>query len=86
MSSESREELKLMLTNGSAILGAYFLKRLTEKILESAFHKTVPDKPDEQKEIGWIEALGWAAFTGAMAGAFKLAIRRGTKTGLDRVM
>lgn len=86
MSSESRDEFKMMVTNGAAILGAYFLKRVTERILEAAFHKEAPNKPDEQEEVGWIEALGWAAFTGAMAGAFKLIIRRGTRTQLDKVM
>ena len=81
-----RKELKVALTNGSAILGAYILKRTTEKILESVFQKEPPKKPDEEEEIGWIEALGWAAFTGAMAGALKLVIRRGTHTTLEKIM
>jgi hypothetical protein len=81
-----RHELKIALTNGSAILGAYILKRTTEMILESVFQKEPPKKPDEQEEIGWIEALGWAAFTGAMAGALKLIVRRGAKTQLDKLM
>jgi hypothetical protein len=81
-----QHELKILVTNGSAILSAYLLKRITEKILESFFNQAVPDKPDEDEEIGWIEAIGWAAFTGAMAGALKLIIKRGTKMQLDKIM
>ncbi len=72
--------------NGSAILSAYLIKRLTEIILESVFHKQVPDNPEENEDIGWIEALGWAAFTGALAGAIKLVIKRGTKVSLEKIM
>ncbi|MFW6371238.1 MAG: DUF4235 domain-containing protein, partial [Bacteroidota bacterium] len=78
-----KEELKIFITNGSALLSAYLLKRFTELILESVFHKEAPKKPDEQEEIGWIEAIGWAAFTGAMAGIIKLVIKRGTRMQLD---
>lgn len=80
-----KDELKVFVTNGSALLSAYLLKRFTELILESVFHKEAPKKPDEQDEIGWIEAIGWAAFTGAMAGIIKLVIKRGTKLQLDKI-
>lgn len=80
------EELKVFVTNGSAILSAYILKRATELLLETVFHKMAPKKPDEQSDISWIEAIGWAAFTGALAGILKLVIKRGTKTQLDKVM
>ena len=80
-----KQEFKVLVMKGSAILSAYILKRLTEKILESAFHKKPPKNPEEDEEIGWIEALGWAAFTGALAGALKLVIKRGTKIQLDRI-
>ncbi len=79
-------ELKVLVTNGSAILGAYLFKRAIEKILETFFQKEAPKKPDEQENIGWIEAIGWAAFTGAFAGALKLIISRGTKIQLDKVI
>lgn len=81
-----KHEFKVFVTNGSAILSAYVLKRVTERILESVFHKMAPKKPDEQEEIGWIEAIGWAAFTGAMAGILKLVIKRSTKIQLDKVI
>ncbi len=81
-----RHELKVALINGSAILGAYILKRTTEKILESVFQKEPPKKPDEVEDIGWIEALGWAAFTGALAGVLKLVIKRGTKNTIEKIM
>ncbi len=81
-----RHEAKVFITNGSAILSAYILKRLTEKVLEYAFHKKAPKKPDEEEETSWIDAIGWAAFTGAMAGMLKLVIKRGTKHQLDRVI
>lgn len=81
-----KEELKIFVTNGSAILSAYILKRFTELILESVFHKMTPKKPDEQQEISWIEAIGWAAFTGALAGILKLVIKRGTRIQLDKMM
>lgn len=81
-----RQEFKVAVTNGSAILGAYILKRTTEMILESVFHKEPPKEPDEEDDIGWIEALGWAAFTGALAGALKLVIKRGTHTTLEKIM
>ncbi|MFO7977367.1 MAG: DUF4235 domain-containing protein [Bacteroidales bacterium] len=81
-----RQELKILVTNGTAIISAYILKRATEQILESVFHKMAPKKPDQEEQTGWIEALGWAAFTGAMAGALKLLIKRGTKPQLDKVM
>jgi len=81
-----RSELKVLVMNGSAILSAYLIKRLTEIILESVFHKQVPDNPEENEDIGWIEALGWAAFTGALAGAIKLVIKRGTKVSLEKIM
>ncbi len=80
-----KEELKVFVTNGSALLSAYLLKRLTELILESVFHKETPKEPDEQEEISWIEAIGWAAFTGAMAGIIKLVIKRGTRMQLDKI-
>lgn len=80
-----KEELKVFVTNGSALLSAYLLKRFTELILESVFHKMAPKKPDEQVEISWIEAIGWAAFTGALAGIIKLVIKRGTKIQLDKI-
>lgn len=81
-----KHELKVFITNGSAILSAYILKRAIELILESAFSKTVPNKPDEDDEIGWIEAIGWAAFTGALVGIIRLVIKRGTKNTLDKIM
>jgi hypothetical protein len=81
-----KEEIKIFATNGSALLSAYILKRVTELILESVFHKTAPKKPDEDEEIGWIEAIGWAAFTGALAGILKLVIKRGARIQLDKVM
>ncbi len=81
-----KKELQIFITNGSAILSAYLLKRVTELILESVFHKMAPKKPDENEEIGWIEAIGWAAFTGALAGALKLIVKRGTKISLNKVM
>ncbi len=85
-SKKYRNEFKIFLTNGSALLGAYALKRLIELILEMIFDKEPPKKPDEQKDIGWIEAIGWAAFTGAMAGALKLVVKRSTKIQLDKMM
>lgn len=81
-----KSELKVLIMNGGAILSAYLIKRLTEVILESVFHKQVPDNPEENEDIGWIEALGWAAFTGALAGAIKLVIKRGTKVSLEKIM
>ena len=81
-----KSELKVLVMNGSAILSAYLIKRLTEVILESVFHKEVPDNPEESDDIGWIEAIGWAAFTGALAGAIKLVIKRGTKMSLEKIM
>jgi len=85
-SEKYRDELKVLLINGSALLGAYLLKRGTELILEKTFEKEPPNKREEQEDIGWIEAIGWAAFTGAMVGALELVIRRGTKTQLDKIM
>jgi hypothetical protein len=81
-----KEEIKIFATNGSAILSAYVLKRITERILESVFHKMAPKKPDEDEEIGWIEAIGWAAFTGALAGIIKLLVKRGMKIQLDKAL
>lgn len=81
-----KDELKVLLINGSAILGAYVLKRATEKMLESAFNKTAPKKSsDKDEEFSWIEAVGWAAFTGAMASTLKLFIKRGAKIQLDKL-
>ena len=85
-SEKYKHELKVFLTNGSAILSAYIIKRVTEVILESVFNKPVPDNPEEDEETGWIEAIGWAAFTGALAGALKLIIKRGTKISLEKIM
>ncbi len=84
--SKYKEELKIFVTNGSALFSAYILKRVTELILESVFHKVAPKKPDKDEDIGWIEAIGWAAFTGALAGILKLVIKRGTKIQLDKVI
>lgn len=81
-----KSEIRALVMNGSAILSAYLIKRLTEKILESVFNKEVPDNPEESDEFGWIEAIGWAAFTGALAGAIKLVIKRGTKMSLEKIM
>lgn len=80
------QELKVGLTNGSAILGAYILKRTTEKILKSVFHKEPPNKPDEEEGVRWIDALVWAGFTGALSGALKLVIKRGTHMTLEKTM
>ncbi len=79
-----KEELKILLINGSAIAGAYALKRITEKVVERGMQKRVPANP-EDNTISWTEALGWAAFTGAMAGTIKLLIKRGAKLELDKV-
>ncbi len=81
-----RDEFKILLINGSALLGAYLLKRSTELVLETVFDKEPPIKPDEQQDNDWIEAIGWAALTGAMAGVLQLVIRRGTKIQLDKLM
>jgi hypothetical protein len=78
-----REELKVFVQNGTALLGAYILKRVTEKVLESVFDKVGPDKSHE--DLGWIEAIGWAAFTGAMAGALKLILKKSTNLPIDSV-
>ncbi len=80
------QELKVLVTNGSAIVSAYLFKWAIEKMLETLFKKEPPKKPDKQENIGWIEAIGWAAFTGALAGALKLVISRGTKIQLDKAI
>lgn len=85
-SNTYKNELKIFMMNGSAILSAYLIKRLTEIILESAMHKQVPDNPEEDENISWIEAIGWAAFTGALAGTIRLIVKRGTKISLDKIM
>lgn len=77
MKDKYKSELKVFVVNGSAVLGAILLKRGMEKLLESWFDKDPPKKPDEDDDTTWNEALGWAALTGAMAGALKLLIRRG---------
>ncbi len=79
-----KDEIKILLINGGAIAGAYALKRITEKVVERGMHKQVPKSP-EDNSISWAEALGWAAFTGAMAGTIKLLIKRGAKLELDKV-
>jgi len=78
-----KEELKIFVQNGTALLGAYILKRVTEKVLESVFEKVGPDRSPE--ELGWIEAIGWAAFTGAMAGALKLILKKSTNLPLEKI-
>jgi hypothetical protein len=78
-----REELKIFVQNGTALLGAYILKRVTEKVLETVFEKVGPDRPHE--ELGWIEAVGWAAFTGAMAGALKLVLKKSTNLPIEKI-
>jgi hypothetical protein len=80
---EFREELKIFIQNGTALLGAYILKRVTEKVLESVIEKVGPNRSHE--DLGWIEAVGWAAFTGAMAGALKLIVKKGTNLPLEKI-
>jgi hypothetical protein len=77
-----KQELEVFLTNGGALLSAYILKRVTELILGAVFHKTALKNPEEDESMSWIEAIGWAAFTGALAGILKLIIKRGTKISL----
>jgi len=84
--NKHKHELKVFMMNGSAIISAYLVKRLTEVILESVFHKQVPDNPEEDENIGWVEAIGWAAFTGALAGTLHLIVKRGTKMSLEKLM
>ena len=81
-----RNEVKIAITNGSAIIGAYLFKRLTEKVLETVFDKELPESPESNRDMDWIEAIGWAAFTGALAGTLKLVIKKGTMEQLDKVI
>jgi len=83
MKDKNKRELKIFVANGSAVLGAFLLKRAMEKLLEIVFDKEPPKKPDEDESTTWTEALGWAALTGAMAGALKLFIRRAE---LDKIL
>lgn len=76
MKDKYKHELRLVAANGSAVLGAFLLKRGMEKLLDKVFDKEPPKKPDKYEETTWGEALAWAALTGAMAGALKLVIRR----------
>ena len=79
-----KNELKMLLINGSAILGAYVLKRVTEKILESTTEIKDKKKPQGNEEFSWIEAMGWAAFAGSMASTLKLLISRGARVQFDK--
>ncbi len=87
MNSEAyKNELKILLINGSAILGAYMLKRVTEKILETTTEIKDNKKLQGNEEFSWIEAIGWAAFTGAMASTLKLLLSRGAKGQFDKLI
>ena len=68
-----KNELKALLINGSALLGAYILKRATEKVLELTSENR-GSKTMQEKEFNWVEAIGWAAFTGALASTLQLFI------------
>ena len=80
MKDKYKQELKVYVASGSAIVGAVLLKKMMDKLLEKVFDKEPPKKPVEDDDTTWGEALGWAALNGALAGALKLVIRRG---GID---
>lgn len=75
---ELKQDLRLILINGSAMFGAFVLKKATQAIIEKGFGKKAPNDPHDHS-ISWGEAIAYAALTGALAGIFKLYIKQGVR-------
>ena len=84
MKDKYKDEIKLFIIDGSAFLGAYLLKRLAETLLKDSTEES-PLRQDEEEPVKWLEAIAWAAATGAMASVLKLFIKQGSRHQLDRM-
>ena len=82
---ELKKDLRLILINGSAMFGAFALKKATQAIIEKGFRKKVPNDPQDHS-ISWGEAIAYAALTGAVAGIVKLYIKHGARKEVKEIV
>ncbi len=82
---ELKRDVRLILINGSAMFGAFLLKKATQAIIEKGFGKKAPNDPRDHR-ISWGEAIAYAALTGAMVGIVKLYIKQGVRKEVKEIV
>jgi len=78
------KDTKKILVNGIAILSAFALKKVAEKLIEKKTQ--IPEEPDNSlNNQTWPQAIAYAAAAGAVLGVFKLIAERTANQQLEKI-
>ena len=80
-----KKELNQLVAEGVTILGAYLIKEVAEHLIEESLNEELPKEPEKDNKQSWGKAIAYAAITGAFLGAFKLLVKRGSISGLEKL-
>lgn len=80
-----KQEVNQLLAKGIAVLGAYLITEVAEHLIEENTKQELPKEPEKDNNQSWGKAIAYAALTGAFLGAFKLLVKRGSISGLEKI-
>lgn len=80
-----KQEVNQLLAQGVTILGAILIKEVAEHLIEENSKHALPKEPEKVNNQSWGKAIAYAALTGAFLGAFKLLVKRGSISGLEKI-
>ncbi|MBR9833317.1 DUF4235 domain-containing protein [bacterium] len=80
------KDTKKILVNGIAILSAFALKKVAEKLIEKSTEDVIPDEPENpSNNQTWPQAIAYAAISGAAIGVFRLIAERTANQQLEKI-
>ncbi|NBG65551.1 DUF4235 domain-containing protein [Acidiluteibacter ferrifornacis] len=80
------KDTKKILVNGIAILSAFALKKVAEKLIEKSTEDGIPDEPENpSNNQTWPQAIAYAAISGAAIGVFRLIAERTANQQLEKI-
>lgn len=83
--SNNKLYLRRALISGSIMLSSYLMKQGLEAGYKKLSGKDAPKNPKRQ-DSSWMEALLWAAATGAVLGLAKTLLRTQVRAGVDSLI
>jgi hypothetical protein len=80
------KDTKRILVNGIAILSAFALKKVAERLIEKNMESQIPTEPEKStNDQTWPQAIAYAAAAGAVLGVFKLITERTANSQLEKI-
>tara|TARA_R110002049_G_scaffold238807_1_gene411896 strand:+ start:191 stop:445 length:255 start_codon:yes stop_codon:yes gene_type:complete len=80
------KDTKKIVVNGIAILSAFAVKKVAEKLIEQTTEGGIPEEPENpSNNHTWPQAIAYAAISGAVLGVFKLITERTANQQLEKI-